>query len=267
MNILVTGGTSGLGFELVKQLAGKGHTVITTGRNEKKEFDGLEKLQFYRVDFRNLSEVAAFGYRIAGQMGTPDAVILNAGILSPSRYSSTSDGYEQTLQVNFLSQFLLVRILAEEKKNDAPLVIVPVISPVYKYGRINGFHEFSAGNYSRVKAYPSTKLYLALTGRFFADRYSEKGITAFCFDPGVFRSGIYRSQQKWFRQVYHFASPVLRNPAPVASGLIRHLEGGNYDADTITNRIGKISRLPESDPVSESKLWQQCLSLTDSFIR
>jgi uncharacterized oxidoreductase len=34
--ILVTGGTSGFGFEFARQLLGLGNTVIITGRNEEK---------------------------------------------------------------------------------------------------------------------------------------------------------------------------------------------------------------------------------------
>ncbi|HQG62440.1 MAG TPA: SDR family NAD(P)-dependent oxidoreductase, partial [Bacteroidales bacterium] len=57
--ILITGGTSGLGLELVKSFLDKGNTVIATGRRELelKSYEG--KFHLYRVDFSDLKETAS----------------------------------------------------------------------------------------------------------------------------------------------------------------------------------------------------------------
>ena len=54
--ILITGGTSGLGLELVKLFLKKGYEIVATGRNPVT-ITGYEDLfKFYRVDLDDLGQ-------------------------------------------------------------------------------------------------------------------------------------------------------------------------------------------------------------------
>lgn len=52
--VVITGGTSGLGFALAKILGGRGASIVITGRREEKGAEAVEKLQAEGVSARYL---------------------------------------------------------------------------------------------------------------------------------------------------------------------------------------------------------------------
>jgi len=264
-NILITGGTSGLGFELVNQFAQKGCTVVATGRSKPVSpgFPGLVK--YYRVDFKNLDQVARLGEELNRNEMPFDIIINNAGILSPPFPEFTVNRFECTFQVNFLAHLLLNQMLILKKQDNRPLVIVPVTSPVYKLGRIKAQVFMQSGNYSALRAYADTKLYLIMMSSFFNEKFRDKGITCVNFNPGIFSSGIYRTQERWFRIAYHLASPLLEKPSAVASKVAILLESRGLIPGAIYNRKGNPAFLP-SGSVQESAFWSACFEMIDPFI-
>lgn len=63
---VVTGGNKGIGFEICRQLASKGITVILTARDEKKGTEAVEKLKtgglnnviFHQLDIKDSNSIA-----------------------------------------------------------------------------------------------------------------------------------------------------------------------------------------------------------------
>lgn len=63
-NVLITGGTSGLGLELVKLFLKNGYTVIATGR-QLLNLPGYEdKFKLFRIDFSDMNQVAVITKKI-----------------------------------------------------------------------------------------------------------------------------------------------------------------------------------------------------------
>jgi NAD(P)-dependent dehydrogenase (short-subunit alcohol dehydrogenase family) len=56
--ILITGGTSGLGLELVRLFLQIGYRVVSTGRQQLKLHGFEDRFTFYNVDFSDLGQVA-----------------------------------------------------------------------------------------------------------------------------------------------------------------------------------------------------------------
>ncbi|WP_139992742.1 SDR family NAD(P)-dependent oxidoreductase, partial [Kurthia sp. Dielmo] len=75
--VLVTGATSGVGFELAIQLHAQGHRVIATGRNEVK-LQQLKKqrLETIAADLTNRASLQ----QLVDQLPNIDVAIINAGI-------------------------------------------------------------------------------------------------------------------------------------------------------------------------------------------
>lgn len=82
--ILITGGTSGIGLELVKQLTGQGATIIVTGRsidalNEtKKKFP---KVHTFQSDVSNPKDIGQLYKDVTAKFPDLNIVINNAGLM------------------------------------------------------------------------------------------------------------------------------------------------------------------------------------------
>ncbi|XWO13881.1 short-chain dehydrogenase [Candidatus Hepatincola sp. Pdp] len=86
--VLITGGTSGIGFALVEQYLNHGYRVIFTGRNKQKVAETVQYFSQYPnfilgqvVDVRNAVAMNTFIQYVAQNYGL-DIVIANAGIAS-----------------------------------------------------------------------------------------------------------------------------------------------------------------------------------------
>jgi NAD(P)-dependent dehydrogenase (short-subunit alcohol dehydrogenase family) len=265
-SILITGGTSGLGLELVKVFHDKGFNVICTGR-QTKNLPGFEKrFQFYSVDFSDLSNTARIINETCRRI-TPDFVICNAGILSTPEYTQTEDGFEYTFQVNFLAHLLINEIIIRSTPDHYPLKIASVTSPVYKMA--NPFPDWKCDNqnYRPLKAYSESKLFLAMMGSHLAAKYPEKKLECFSIDPGTFRSSIYRTQGRFFRSLYGIAAPFMRNPLKVADAIFEMMVNPGFSDGRIYNIRKRPEPPPEHDQALIGSFWTRCNEITEQYLK
>lgn len=82
MNILVTGATSGIGFELTKLLSKQGHKVVATGRNRDKlqQLENEHQCLVIAADLANTNELDDMFELAVHQLGHLDVLINNAGL-------------------------------------------------------------------------------------------------------------------------------------------------------------------------------------------
>src|SRR5687768_12293576 len=130
--ILVTGATDGLGRRVVQEVAAMGATVLLHGRSperleatleELRSQTGSEKANSYLANLSSLDSVRNLAERVLSGEDRLDVLVNNAGVISSERKES-EDGYELTFEVNYLSHFLLTRLLLRLLKDSAPSRIV-----------------------------------------------------------------------------------------------------------------------------------------------
>src|SRR5438270_1660511 len=117
---IVTGATSGIGYEAALALAKAGAHVIIASRNEKRGADAIASIrrdhgraavEFRLLDTAQLSSVRKFAADWAREKRRIDILMLNAGIASVPSREETEDGFERQLATNYLGHFALTGLL------------------------------------------------------------------------------------------------------------------------------------------------------------
>jgi len=263
--ILITGGTSGLGFELVRQFLDRGFFVVATGR-QSVELPGFEdRFRLYKNDFCNLSETAGVFKEICNSFDF-GYVINNAGILSPQDFKATADGFEYTFQVNFLAHFLINEIIIRNHDPARPLKIAAITSPVYRIASFDLNYIREKKEYKPLRAYSDSKLYLALMCRNYAVRYQNGNTSFLAFDPGIFGSRIYRMQPGFFQFLYGIGALFMRKPASVARVLAELITESGTVSGEVYDLKKKIRKFPEIESSVSEAFWEKMDQITAFFI-
>jgi NAD(P)-dependent dehydrogenase (short-subunit alcohol dehydrogenase family) len=265
IKVLITGGSSGLGLRLVKLFLRKGYEVAATGRKPIAIDEDADRFTFLLADFSNLKHTAEAVKGLCRNFKF-DILINNAGVLSPPDFLLTDDGFEYTFQVNFLSHLLLNEIVLSNALPGQPMIIVTITSPVYRIAETDlKIHASSAG-YRPLKAYANSKLYLALMCNHLTRKYTLMNLKCVAFDPGIFSSGIYRMQKKWFRMMYRVGAPFMKRPEKTARRIGELLEKEDLNNGLIYKSIHGRKSIPRTENQAEQIFWQNCYRMIESYL-
>jgi NAD(P)-dependent dehydrogenase (short-subunit alcohol dehydrogenase family) len=166
--IVVTGGNSGLGFEAVKALSGKGATVIMACRSLARGEEARKQIiEIYpnadivvnELDLADLKSVHSFADQFREKHTQLDVLLNNAGIMMVP-YGLTKDGFENQIGTNHLGHFALTGLLLDLLRKTPKSRVVSVSSIAHKTG-VMDFDNllYSNGNgYTPMKAYSRSKL-------------------------------------------------------------------------------------------------------------
>ena len=165
--VIVTGSSSGLGYETAKVLANKNATVIVAVRNEVKGNAAVEKIkvenpnadiQVMLVDLSNLESINKFAENFKEKFNRLDLLINNAVVMNPP-YTKTKDGFELQFGTNHLGHFALTGLLIDLIKKTPNSRIVNVSSTAHKIGKLN-FEDLNweTRRYNKMRSYGDSKL-------------------------------------------------------------------------------------------------------------
>lgn len=166
---VITGTTSGTGFEAAKILLSKGAKVVMLNRNSKKSENTITTLKqtlgnaidvvFIQMDLAAQVSVKKAAEQVLKTVHQIDALICNAAIAQVPKQTLTVDGFESQLGVNHYGNFLLQALLFPriEESNGR---IVTVGSMGYNLGIKNiQFNDMNWDkNYSPNGVYSQSKL-------------------------------------------------------------------------------------------------------------
>lgn len=113
--ILITGGTSGIGYELGKSLLAKNNTVILLGRNQLQlEQATTEGFATISCDLSKTDEVEAAAIRIQNDFPGISVLFNNAGVQYNYLFTEAvvaPQKIRQEIEVNIIGQLLLTQLL------------------------------------------------------------------------------------------------------------------------------------------------------------
>jgi len=165
--VIVTGSSSGIGYEAARMLANKNAKVIIAVRNLEKGEKAKAKIvsqnknadiELMEIDLSDLSSVKAFADEFNNKYDKLDILINNAGVMIPP-YSKTKDGFELQFGTNHLGHFALTLQLLDLIKSTPNSRIVTVSSGAHKFGNIN-FDDLNWENrkYKPMRSYGDSKI-------------------------------------------------------------------------------------------------------------
>ncbi|KAJ4340670.1 hypothetical protein N0V87_002331 [Didymella glomerata] len=108
--VLITGGSSGFGYEMVKSFSKHARVVAIDVSPFPAELDALHSVSYYQCDITDTEALEALCEQIKSEHGTISVLINNAGIGVGKTLLETSNAESQRLiQVNLMSHFVLIR--------------------------------------------------------------------------------------------------------------------------------------------------------------
>ena len=233
-NILVTGGSRGIGLSIARRLAGSGYHVIAVARREsddlRKAIETAAKQESGRIVFRafDLSEtdaIPAFVKSLRDEFGAIYGLVNNAGIGTEGLLATMHNSeIEALMRLNMLSPIILTKYVVRHMMADGGGRVINMSSIIASTG------------YNGLSVYGATKA--AATGftRSLAREVGKLGITVNAIAPGFVDTELTQSLAPEQKQRIAGRSALRRLPETddVAS-MVEYLlgEGGRNITGTV----------------------------------
>lgn len=201
MRILITGATSGIGLATLKRLY-KDHQIIMAVRNMdlgkkiKKDLAGDIDLMY--LDLSSFESIIAFHKSLTNKYAYIDVLINNAGVFSDKRIL-TKEGYELTLGVNYLGQYLLTKLLVNTLKVCDYSRIINVSSKAGLHGKLHLKKDLMKNHPHGFRAYSASKKAQLMMTLYFADQLKDYNIAVNAVHPGSVATNIWKGQSLLMR--------------------------------------------------------------------
>jgi NAD(P)-dependent dehydrogenase (short-subunit alcohol dehydrogenase family) len=165
--VIVTGSSSGIGYEAARVLANKNAKVIIAVRSLEKGNAAAEKIRaqnknvdvsVMQLDLADLTSVKKFADEFRNTYSRLDLLINNAGVMIPP-YGKTKDGFELQFGTNHLGHFALTGQLLPLLNATKDARVVNVSSGAHNFGNLD-FDDLAweKRGYSAFRAYGDSKL-------------------------------------------------------------------------------------------------------------
>ncbi|KAL0821347.1 hypothetical protein ABMA28_005936 [Loxostege sticticalis] len=273
--VIVTGGSSGVGYEAAKNLAYRGAKVIIASRNEVKlkrsrdeiqQATGNKNISYGILDLASLKSVRSFVSETVNAEERLDVLINNAGAIGlPDRM--TEDGLNLTMQVNYFGAFLLTYLLLPLLKKSAPSRVIMGSAASMYFGNIDFDHWNDVGTYSWVESLANSKLADTLFAVELSRRLEGTGVTVNSFDPFVVRdTDILANAPEWIGNISKYFIDVIGQSKEDVGQQIAYL-AADPGMEKVSGEHFKFCRLwlnhwLASDTDLAKKLWDASKKLT-----
>lgn len=165
-NIIVTGTSRGIGFEMAQLFANEGHSVLALSRNEESisrlKHKNIDSLPFDITKDGDLKKVGAY---LDSHWKTVDVLINNAGRLLNKPFLETgSSEFEAVYQVNVFGVANLTKLVVPKMPKNGHVVTISSM------GGVQGSMKFPG-----LSAYSSSKGAVITLTELWAEEFKETG--------------------------------------------------------------------------------------------
>lgn len=207
---VVTGGTRGIGFAIVKKFLENGANVVITGSRQESVDKALAQLTEYGgkvmgiyPDLCSPEQVGKEFSAIKERFGSIDILVNNAGISSrTSIYDYTIEEFSNILDINIKAVFVCSQAAARIMKEQGQGVIINTSSMVSKYGQPSGC------------GYPATKFAVNGLTLSLARELAKDNIRVNAVAPGVTKTDMVSALPKEITERISAGIPLGRIGEP-----------------------------------------------------
>jgi 3-oxoacyl-[acyl-carrier protein] reductase len=182
LNVLVTGGSRGLGLAMTRLLAANGYRVIAVARKSSDELEAAAAaareshqgaIEFRACDLSEVAQIKPLVRSMRADFGPIYGLINNAGLGTGGLLSTMRDGeIDRLIRLNTISPIVLTKYVARLMMTERKGRIVNIASIV------------AATGYSGLSVYSATKASLVGFTRSLARELGPLGITVNAIAPG-----------------------------------------------------------------------------------
>ncbi len=259
---LITGATSGIGYEVARNLAQLNYSIIILGRSPDK-LDSLSKiLKDIRpevkidtkiCDLSSLKDISDTCEEMKTSGKSIDLMILNAGIWN-FQFIESGDKIEETLHVNLIAPLLMYSRLKNLIPKNGESKVIFTSSGLHQ-----GVIEFKdiefRSQFSGFKSYRQSKLGVIMMARWLSNQEENAGIAFYSVHPGMVNTNLGRRAGWFSRIIFKLFGKSKEKGAETHMYLIKkknaELKSGAYYANCKVERTTEYSyNMPEAE-----KLW------------
>ena len=165
-NIIITGTSRGIGYELALQFANAGHQVLAISRKIPQGFLGNQNITSLSIDLTNEDDLIQVQNFLSQTWKNVDIIIHNAGSLINKPFAQTTqEDFENVYKVNVFGVANLTRVSLPYLQNGSHVVSISSM------GGIQGSMKFAG-----LSAYSSSKGAIITLSELLAEEYKEQGI-------------------------------------------------------------------------------------------
>ena len=237
-NVLITGASSGLGFEAAVQLAKRGANVWMVCRsgipqkgNMVRKLSGNDNVKMLYADLSDINSIKQLVEELRSTGVQLDIVIENAAVV-PSKSRRTKQGLEEMFVVNYLAKFIFIRWLLDFNLLNVSDGSVPRIIFVaseshrnpksFDWDAFGKYKSYSMGK--TVELYGYYKLLMTTFANELSRRLNPSGhlkYSVFALCPGPVNSNIARESPVIFKPLLKLVFGIFfRSPAVAVQPVI-----------------------------------------------
>ncbi|WP_031010169.1 SDR family NAD(P)-dependent oxidoreductase [Streptomyces sp. NRRL F-5727] len=282
--MIVTGGSSGLGVETVRALAGAGAEVTIATRNPAAADALLKELPGTRAVALDLADLASVRAFCEGWSGPLDALVANAGVMMLPTRQVSAEGWEAQLATNYLGHFALAAGLRDPlRQAERPRVVAVSSGAQLRAGFDFDDPQFERRPYDPFLAYAQSKTALVLFAVGIGRRWAEDGIEANSCAPGWIHTNLTRHLDTATMQALgamdadgalltpdYYKTPaqgaattVLLAASPLLDGVSGRYFEDNQEAEVVDGGPDPMAGVARwsVDPAAADRLWDLSLSV------
>jgi len=270
---VVSGATSGVGYEAVKALSAGRANIVMVVRNENKAKAVKEEIEkkysvfvdYFIADFSDLKQVKKAAMAILNRYQKIDILINSVGIHSTKRILN-KDGFEMVFCVNHLGTFLITQLLLDRMIESSPSRIIQVNSEGHRFNGLDlNDLNWEKRIYTGLRSYGASKTAQLLTVLQLAEELEGTNVTINAMHPGSVRTNIGNNNGRLYRWFLHNVTWRFLKDPKISGEAIYYLAS----AGELSNVSGKFFNLTlEEKPAKhaldqkkQKKIWNLSLDM------